>query len=185
MLYAVSAHRELRKERLTLTQTRDWWNRRERWEHDGLISAVAFGGFLIILGMVFFITPDFIDKVSAFFRDITGQMLPFSSLSTIVLPAPQNPAAHLDLYRAVLQFDIGLAILQVVILALRLGLQSRTHRIAETVSNLVFWAGAAVLVNVFLLTGTLQGYFEYWAALIIVFGVSMVARAVVHFARRK
>lgn len=158
--------------------------RRNRWEHDGLITAVAFGGFLIIVGLIFAITPDLSQKITTFFQDLTTQALPFNSLSNITLPAPQNPAAYMDLYTAVMQFDIGIAVLELIILAMRLSLQSRTHRIAETVGNLVFWGAAAVLVNVFLQAGTLTGWFEYWASLIIVVGVSLVARAMVHFARR-
>jgi len=158
--------------------------RRQKWEHDGLITAIAFGGFLITLGIVFAITPDLPQKINSFFGDITTQRLPFGNLANVMLPAPQNPSTHMDLYTAVMQFDIGIALLQVIILALRLGFVSRTHRIAETVGNLVFWAGAAVLTNTLLQTGTLKGWFEYWAALIIVIGVSLVARSLVSFAKK-
>ena len=113
-------------------------------------------------------------------------MVPFpgNPNSNIVLPAPANPAAHNALYNAVIQFDVGMGILQVLILGFRLNRHSRLGRIAETVGNMVFWFGAAVLVNTFLLTGTLSGWFQYWAALIVIVGVSTVARAMVYFTKR-
>jgi hypothetical protein len=89
------------------------------------------------------------------------------------------------LYNAVFQFDVAFGVLQLVILGLRVWVRSVTRRISETVGNAVFWLGAAILVNMFLLTGTLTGWFEYWAALIMLVGLSIVARALVYFARRK
>jgi len=91
---------------------------------------------------------------------------------------------HLDLYSALIQFNIGIGILQVVILALRIAFHSKTDKISETVGNLIFWFGAAVLVSVFLQTATLEGWFTYWGALIVLVGVTLIARAIVHFARR-
>jgi hypothetical protein len=155
------------------------------WEYEGLIRAVGFGGFLIVLGIVFAITPDLFQKISAFFNDMTTQRLPFAGgLGNLALPAPQNPAAHMDLYRAVMQFDIGIAALEFVLLLMRLSLQ-KVHRVAETVGNLVFWGGAALLTNIFLLAGTLKGWFEYWAALIVLVGLSLILRAIVQFIRRR
>jgi hypothetical protein len=158
-------------------------HQRGHWE--GTITALAFGGFLIIVGLVFVLTPNLSHDITAFFNDIITTPLPLgSSTSNIMLPAPASPAAHNALYSAVMRFDIGIGILQVLILALRLQVKSWTRRVAETVGNLVFWFGAAILVNEFLLMGTLKGWFEYWGALIVVVGISLVARAIVHFARR-
>jgi hypothetical protein len=152
---------------------------------DGFVTALAFGGFLVIVGLLFALTPDLWQKITDFFNSITTTAVPYgNSTSNIMLPAPADPAAHQILYNAVLQFDIAFGILQVLIFGLRIWVHSRTHRIAETLGNAVFWLGAAVLVNVFLLTGTLNGWFEYWAALIILVGVSLIARAIVHFIRR-
>lgn len=83
-----------------------------------------------------------------------------------------------------MQFDLAIGILQILILALRLGMHSPTGKTAETVGNLIFWLGAAVLVNMFLLTGTINGWFEYWGAFIVLIGITLVARAIVYFAKR-
>ena len=156
---------------------------RDRFLHEGLITVLAVGGFLIILGLVFTLTPGITDKTTTFFRDLTNVTRNLGS-STINLPAPAHPAEHLDFYTAVTNFLLGVGILQIVILALRLAVHSRVRRIAETVGNLIFWLGAAVAANVFLLTGTLSGWFQFWSALIVLIGVSLVARFFVYLTKR-
>jgi hypothetical protein len=90
---------------------------------------------------------------------------------------------HLDLFTAVMYFALGIAILQIVILPMRLAFKSRLSRIAETVGNLVFWVGAAVVANIYLLSGTVEGWFQYWAFLIIFVGISLIVRGIVQFSR--
>jgi hypothetical protein len=158
----------------------------EKRHDSGFITAVAFGGFLIIVGVLFASTPNLWQNITYFFGHITNYAFPSgSSSSQIILPAPSNPAAHNALYTALLQFDVAFGILQVFVLALRLWTRSTIRRISETLGNAVFWLGAAVLVNTFLLAGTLSGWFQYWAALIIVVGVSLVTRGLVYFAKKR
>jgi len=160
--------------------------KKSRSLHEGLITAIAIGGFLILIGLVFSLNPNLTDRISDFFSNITSTTYPLdSSTSTIYLPAPIYPEAHSALYSALLQFDLGLGILQIIILALRLFYRSQTDKIAETVGNMIFWFGGAVLVSTILQVGTLQSWFEYWSALIIIVGISLIARAAVYFAKRK
>jgi hypothetical protein len=160
-------------------------NKEAHKQGDGLITALAFGSFLIIVGLIFAMTPDLWQRITNFFNSITTTSFHFGEPgSTISLVAPANPAAHKVLYTALMQFDIAFGILQVAIFGLRVWMHSKTSRIAETLGNAVFWLGAAVLVNVFLSTGTLSGWFEYWAALIVIVGFSLIARAIVHFAKK-
>jgi hypothetical protein len=63
-------------------------------------------------------------------------------------------------------------------------MKSPTGKTAETVGNLIFWLGAAVLVNSVLAVGTIDSWFQFWGAFIIVVGVSLVARAMVYLAKR-
>jgi hypothetical protein len=160
-------------------------DRHERYGHgDGFVSAVAFGGFLIIIGLIFALNASLWGSVLDFFRDINSRSVPFSGYSNVVLPAPSHPADHLMMYGALLQFDVAFGVLQLIILAIRLRVGSRTRRVAETLGHAVFWLGAAGAVYVFLLNGTLEGWFEYWAALLIIMGISFIVRAIVHFSRR-
>ncbi len=153
--------------------------------HEGMITAIAVGGFFILLGSLFVFNSGLWERITAFFENFTTQTFPFGGPNSVIaLPAPANPAGHATLYNALLQFDIGMGFLQIIILALRLVYKSRLGRVAETVGNVVFWFGAGVLGPVFLLPGTLAGWFQYWAALIIVVGVSVVVRAIVHVIKR-
>jgi hypothetical protein len=156
-----------------------------RHQRDGFIAALGFGGFLVIVGLVFVTTPNLWQKVLDFFANMSTRSFPFGGpSSTIALPAPLNPGAHEILYNAVLWFDVAFGALQLVILGMRFWMKSRLGKIAETLGNAVFWLGSAFLVNAFLLTGTLAGWFEYWSALIILVGISLVARAMVYFLKR-
>jgi hypothetical protein len=161
-------------------------DRFQEYKHEGLITAVAVGGFLIIVGTIFALTPTLWQNITTFFDHITTRTIHFSNTaSNIVLPSPSDPAAHNILYNALLQFDVAFGILEVIILAIRIRVGSRIRRIAETLGNAVFWLGAAFLVNSFLIPGTLTGWFDYWAALIVLVGISLVARAFVYFAKRR
>jgi hypothetical protein len=157
---------------------------RERFFHEGLITALAIGGFFIILGLTAALTPGIADKTNAFFNDLTNVTRSIGASSTINLPAPAHPAEHLEFYTAVMNFLLGVGILQIVILALRLAVHSSLRRIAETVGSLIFWLGAAAVANVFLLAGTLTGWFQFWSALIVLIGVSLIARFFVYLTRR-
>lgn len=158
----------------------------DNWHREGLITAIAFGGFLIIVGFLFVLTPNLWQDIVYFFNHITTRSVPVGGLnSNIVLPAPSNPAVHANLYRALLKFDLAFGVLQILILFVRLIAKSKIRRIAETLGNAVFWLGAAFLVNSFLFTGTLSGWFQYWAALIVVVGISLVARSIVYLFKRK
>jgi hypothetical protein len=145
---------------------------RQRSLHEGLITALSIGGFFIILGIVFGFTPIISQNPSTFFSDLTTVTFPFGSPgSTVSLFAPAHPADNQSFYTAVMNFLLGVGVLQIVILALRLAVHSRIRRIAQSVGDLIFWLGAAVLTNVFLIAGTQSGWFQFWASLIVLIGV--------------
>jgi hypothetical protein len=158
---------------------------RQGYLHEGLITAISIGGFFILLGAVFAFTPGIAEKTSAFFSDLTTVTFPFGSPgSTASLLAPAHPAEHQGFYTAVLTFLMGVGVLQIVILALRLVVHSHIRRIAQSVGDLIFWLGAAIVANVFLLTGTHNGWFQFWSSLIVLIGLSLIARFFVYFISR-
>lgn len=158
---------------------------RNRSPHEGLITALAIGGFFIILGSVFAFTPGIVNNTNAFFSDLTTVTFPFGSPgSTVSLIGPAHPADHQSFYTAVMNFLIGMGVLQIVILALRLVVHSRIRRIAQSVGDLIFWLGAALVANVFLLAGTQNGWFQFWPLLIVIVGASLIARFFVYLAKR-
>jgi hypothetical protein len=155
---------------------------RARRRGDGLFSVVAVGAVFILIGIVFASTPNIFNDVGKFFSDFTTVQVPSMS---IFLPAPAHPANHAELYGAAAQFSLGVGVLQILMLALRLVLGSPIRRTAETVGNLVFWFGASYLIMTLLNSATtLETWFAFWAAILVVLGASMIARALVLFARR-
>jgi hypothetical protein len=147
-----------------------------------LLSAAAVGAVFILIGIVFITTPNLINAAREFFSDFTTLQVPNTSIQ---LPAPAHPANHAALYGAMAQFALGISILQILMLALRLVLRSPTRRTAETVGNLVFWFGATYLIITLLNDATtVETWFMFWAAILVVWGASMIARALVLFARR-
>jgi hypothetical protein len=150
---------------------------------ESLITALAWGGFFIAVGVVFGLTPGIGTAISDFFSDLTGVTYP-ALYGSIVWPAPANPAAHQVLYQTVFNFMVAVGVLQIAILIARLWVRSPIRRIAETVGNLIWWVGGAVVAYVYLLAGTLSGWFIFWPSLIILAGVSLVVQGVIRLAFR-
>jgi hypothetical protein len=155
-------------------------NSRRMSPYEPLISVLAVAGVFIILGVVIAITPDISQKTTAFFNDLTSVSYHLGGSSTVNLPVPANPSQHIGFFTAVMDFILGVGILQVIILPIRLLIKSSIRRIAETVGNLVFWLGGAVVANTSLLTGTQTGWFQFWALLILLMGLSLIARFLVY-----
>jgi hypothetical protein len=150
---------------------------------ESLITAVAWGGFFIVVGVVFGLTPGIASAIGDLFNDMTGVTYP-GLYGTIVLPAPANPAAHQAVYQAVFNFMLAIGVLQIVILIARLAVHSPIKRIAETVGNMIWWVGGAVVAYIYLMAGTLSGWFTFWPSLIILAGVSLIVQGVIRLSFR-
>jgi len=152
---------------------------------ESIISAISIGTVFILIGTIYVTTlpTSLWDKTVDFFSSLTGSPVPGT---TIYLPAPADPAAHAVLYNAAFQFCIGIAILQIILIALRLMFHSPISKTAETAGNLVYWFGASYLVTTFLNSSTtLTTWFAFWAAILIVIGISLIARAFVFLAKKR
>ena len=150
--------------------------------HEGVISAVSVGAVFILIGLIFVITLGLWEKIVAFFSDFPITQVPSTG---IFLPAPAVPSAHAQLYTAVSQFSLGLVVLEILLVVMRLIARSPTRRLAQEVGNLVFWIGAVYLINTFLNDATtLEMWFGYWAGILVVLGLSLIARATVLLAKR-
>ena len=152
---------------------------------ESLISAMSVGAVFILIGVVFVLAqPSSLwDSIVTFFSSFTLRSVPHTGIS---LPAPANTAAHAVLYTAAFQFCIGLGILQIILLALRLMMQSPIGKTAETVGTLVYWFGAAYLITVYLNDApNITQWFMFWAGILIMLGLSLIARAFVLLAKRR
>jgi hypothetical protein len=137
-----------------------------------------------MLGLVYVINlPNSLwDAIFDFFSSFTSAQVPGTG---IYLPVPINPHIHTVLYGAIFLFCIGLGILQVIFLLLRLKMSSHISKTAETMGNLVYWFGSAYLVTTYLNSTTDTNlWFVFWAGILIILGVSFIARAFVLFLKR-
>jgi hypothetical protein len=156
---------------------------RQRAFSESIITAVSVGTALILIGAIYVtaLPTSLWDKTVAFFSSFEILEVPSTAIH---LPVPADPAAHAVLYNAAFQLCIGIAVLQIILIALRLMFHSSTSKTAETAGNLVYWFGASYLVGTFLNSSTtVTTWFAFWAAILVVIGISLIARAVVIFAK--
>ncbi len=143
---------------------------------EALITAFAVAGVFIILGSVIALTPNISQITNAFLNDLTPVTYQLGTSGTLNLLAPAHPEQHLIFFRAIMEFFLAVGILQILFFALRLLIRSPIRRISETIGNLLFWLGGAVVANVFLLAGTQTGWFQFLTGLLLVLGISLVVR---------
>jgi hypothetical protein len=149
---------------------------------ENLLTAIYIGGFFIILAIIYSINPGLWGNLVSFFSSLTLAPVPASGIS---LPAPASPASNMSLYLAAFQFALALGILEIVILFLRVGLHSSVTRKAETVENIVFWLGSSYLIVTYLVNMTISSeWFVFWAGIILIFGLALVARSFVLLAKQ-
>jgi hypothetical protein len=148
-----------------------------------LVTVIYIGAIFILIALVYFIhlQSNLWNTMVNFFSSLILAPVPGTGVS---LPAPLNPGAYTDLYNAAFQFSIGIAVLEILVLTLRVILHSPVSRKAETIENIVFWLGASYLIITYLVNMTiLSEWFVFWAGIILIAGLSLVARAFVLLAK--
>ena len=151
---------------------------------ENLVSAIYIGFIFILLAALYFINAhtDLWDIFNHFLNTFVFAQVPGT---TVQLPAPEAPWAYLVLYKAAFQFCLGIGIIEIAVLTLRVWLFSPLPRKAETIENLVFWLGTSYLVVTYLINITIIGeWFVFWAGIIVIGGLSLVARSFVLIAGR-
>ena len=162
------------------------------FENERLIYAISAGVVLILVGVVFALAQpnNLWDKIIDFFNSFTLAEVPatrfLNSEAGLFLPAPITPSTHFVLYGAVFQFCLGLGLFQALLLFARLKTTSSQKKIAETLGNLIYWLGTSYLVIRFLNTSTsINNWWVFWAGILMVLGLSFVARGFVLYAAKK
>ena len=151
---------------------------------ENLLTALYVGSIFIIIGAVYFasLPSSLSDSLVEFFTSLTLAQVPGAGIS---LPAPADPANFIGLYTAAFQFAIALGVVEIIVLSLRVYLHSPVSRVAETIENIVFWLGTGYLISTYLVNMTLSAeWFVFWAGIVMIFGLSLVARSFVLIAKR-
>jgi hypothetical protein len=146
---------------------------------ENLVTTVYIGLLFILLGIIYIINISYNlwNNFVNFINTFVFAQLPGNSIS---LPAPADPAAYTKLYNVAFQLCLGLGILEIAILGLRILLNSPLPRKAETIEGLVFWLGTSYLIITYLVNITIvTEWFVFWAGVILIGGLSLIARAFV------
>jgi hypothetical protein len=153
------------------------------WRWEGILVAVSAGFFFIIVGTLFATRPALYDSLRTFLNPDSWTNRTINN-STIVLPVPKNPSSYAEIYNAALAFSLAWGIFQVLVLTFRFVIGSSARRKARTVQSAVFWLGVSYLINTYLIIAysnadaAQQGWFLFWAAVIILIGLALIARAI-------
>lgn len=146
-----------------------------------LLGIISFGLFLILVGVIFAITPDLNNAARDFIKDFELK----KADGNLFLPAPAHPPRHNVVYTAVGQFCLVWSIFQIGILFSRFFLRDTIHKKAETFSGIIFWLGAAYIIN--LLRAESISWFAFLAEILMLIGLVIIARSLVellyHFLR--
>jgi hypothetical protein len=147
---------------------------------DGILGAVTAGAFLVLVGSMFIIHPNLLDRIVDFFKDI--KLVSVLDQNSIMLPAPANVGQHTEVYSAVQQFSLIWGVFLAAMLVARFAVNSPIRRKAENTSDIIFWFGAAYLIQAWLMSSTNSSnstqWFEFWAMILILLGISLIVRAV-------
>lgn len=138
-----------------------------------IVGLVSFGLFLVLVGIIIAITPDWYAAARSFIEDFELEKVN----GNIYLPAPAEPYDHKVVYTAVEQFCLAWGIFQIGILVLRFFLGQTVHKKAETFSGIIFWLCTAYATS--LLLAESLSWFGLWAVILIIIGLAIVARSLV------
>jgi hypothetical protein len=133
--------------------------------------------------MLFITTPSLFDKVVTFVSHFQTVQV---GNTGIYVPAPESLGDHIDVYLAAREFSLVWGVFLIAMLGARFIFDSPLRRKAENVGDVVFWLGAVYLIQTFLVQTTQTvpptidptKWFEFWAAIIMLIGVSLIARAI-------
>ena len=170
-----------------------------RGHYDGVLSAISAGFFLILVGTIFVATPNLLHQVVTFLSHFNVVQV---GNTNIYVPAPQHLVDNADMYPAVRdvfmaarEFSLIWGVFLIAMLGARFLLDSPLRKKAENVGDIVFWLGATYLIQTFLVAPIQASvisdsdlalkWFEFWAAVIVFIGVSLIARAIFLAAARE
>ncbi len=151
---------------------------------ENLLTAIFIGAIFIAVAAIYFshLPNNLWDDIVSFFSQLTLSPIPGTS---IPLPAPGDLSANAELYYAAFEFTLAIGLMEIGILLLRVYFHSPVARKAETVENIVFWLGASYLIVAYLVNMTIYAeWFVFWAGIIMLFGLALVARSFILLAKR-
>lgn len=145
----------------------EWWKERD-W-----LSIASFGFFLVLVGVIWLITPNLRDEIVAFAEDIAHHTEPITE--NVALPAPA--LTHPVVYTAVARFCLAIGVFHIIVLGLRIIFKEPLNRKSGTISSVVFWLGASYFL--FALAEGNISWFALLAGLIMIVGLMIVVSSLI------
>lgn len=139
-------------------------------EKRDILGLASFGFFLLLVGVIWLITPNLSQAVVDFFNSFTLEKEVFPN---VFLPSPTG--RHPVVYTALARFCFVFGLFQIAILVLRLFFREPTDKVAGTFSGIVFWLGVGFVSN--LLAAEALEWFGFLGWFIVFIGVSLVVRS--------
>jgi hypothetical protein len=163
--------------------------RQSRGYHEALLGAISAGFFFVLIGALFISNPNFFSNVVTFLSNWQTVHLRSTNIS---IPVPEHLGDNiaLDVYLAARNFSLVWGIFLGVMLGSRFILDSPTRRKVQNVGGIVFWLGAAFVIQILLVEKTqamtinVSAWLAFWAAVIMLIGVSLIVRAIFLVAAR-
>jgi tellurite resistance protein TehA-like permease len=146
------------------------WHER-RHEKQDILGLASFGFFLMLVGIIWIVTPNLLEEVRKFLEDFKLKEV----FPNVFLPAPAS--SHPVVYMAIARFCFVFGLFQIFILALRVVFREAVNKIAGTFSGMIFWLGAGFVANM-LSTETIK-WFAFVGWIIMLIGLSLVIRSLV------
>ena len=140
--------------------------RREERDWFGLVS---FGFFLILIGVMFLVIPNFFSHAETFVKSLNQTEI--SPGSGIFLPIPTGD--NTEVYRAIMYFCLAFGMFQIIILILRFAIKSSVGRKAGTLGGIVFWLGAGFFASMLVTDGN-KNWFLFLAGLVVSIGLAIM-----------
>jgi hypothetical protein len=142
-----------------------------------ILGLANFGILLLVIGIIFVMTPNLVDRVGDFFRSFhTTEVAP-----NVFLPVPTKD--HPVVFNAIFLFCLIFGILQIGILAARFITKDTVRRTASTVMGIIFWLGAAFTMNL-LITQNIR-WLTFAGYIIAILGIAILVENIIVLAIRR
>jgi len=140
------------------------------------LGILNFGFFLILVGTIWIITPNFTNEITYFFNDFSLKNV----TENIVFPAPEHN--HPNLYTAAMQFCFVFGAFQIAILALRFVFHEPLSKKADAIAGIVFCFAVGFFLS--MLANEIISWFGFIAGLIISVGLLIITSSIIKLLRK-
>ncbi len=154
---------------------------------EGILSAVGVGFFLLLIGVLFITISGLSEAIVSYLQGFRPWPVGETQVDLLAPIAPSllRSGDAMTVYKAAEQFSVVWAVFTLVMLFVRFVVHSPIRKKAEELGNVVFWSGAAYLVQTLLISvrnvteaTVAKEWFVFWASIIVLIGISLIVRAI-------